>query len=247
MILMYHHVVPADRPPAEPEAGEGWQFAHTPEGFERQLNAMRARGFDLIGLDAYVAEIESTGREPRRAAVVTFDDGWIDNHDFALPILRKLGVPATFFVTTNGWDAGGAKGRMSPAQWRELRAQGMLIGGHTRTHPDLTRVSLADAKTEIAGCKADLESALCETVDFFAYPGGAFNRAVAEVARVAGWRAACSVLGPARNTRESLFHLYRDTLTESMDSWRDAYRLSPLARRAMEFRVLGKARRAIES
>jgi len=61
---------------------------------------------------------------------------------------------------------------MSTAQVRELRAAGMQIGAHTRTHPILAKLDPAQAEAEIGGGKTDLEAILDERVALFAYPNG---------------------------------------------------------------------------
>lgn len=238
MILMYHHIAPPEAVPEDPAPLEGWNFTHSPRSFERQLLRLKQRGYRFISLDSLVEEIKTTGREPRKTAVVTFDDGWLDNHTYALPILKALSIPATFFCTTSHIHKNVADPKkMNMAQLRELLDAGMTIGGHTRNHPTLTKLSPEQARTEIAGSKDDLEQALNIEVRFLAYPGGSFNRDVALLARDAGYTAACSVLGPAHNDISSLFWLYRDVLSESMNSWSDIYRLSPAARRLLGFRV----------
>jgi len=61
--------------------------------------------FNVLPLDAAVAHLKA-GTLPARAACITFDDGYADNHDVALPILRKHGFPATFFIATGFLDGG---------------------------------------------------------------------------------------------------------------------------------------------
>jgi peptidoglycan/xylan/chitin deacetylase (PgdA/CDA1 family) len=126
---------------------------------------------------------------------------------------------------------------MNVAQLKELLLAGMTVGGHGRSHTDLTKLPFEQARAEIAGCKEDLQQALGVPVQFFAYPGGAFNREIVRLTHEAGYTAACSVLGPALNDRSSLFWLYRDVLSEGMDTWHDRYRLNSLARRLLSFRV----------
>jgi peptidoglycan/xylan/chitin deacetylase (PgdA/CDA1 family) len=95
-VLAYHRVVPEHDPlrPGVP----------TPAEFESRMRWVAAN-FDVLPLlDAVRALRES--RLPRRALCITFDDGYADNHDLALPILRRLGVPATFFVATGYLDGG---------------------------------------------------------------------------------------------------------------------------------------------
>ena len=70
------------------------------------------------------------GKEGAKTVTVTFDDGWVNNHRFALPVLQRLSIPATFFVVT-----GHLKGRpsdskrMDVSQLRDLIRAGMTIGG----------------------------------------------------------------------------------------------------------------------
>ena len=61
--------------------------------------------FNVVSLDAAVKAIKEKNI-PRRTAVITFDDGYADNHDVALPILKKHGLPATFFIATGFVDGG---------------------------------------------------------------------------------------------------------------------------------------------
>jgi peptidoglycan/xylan/chitin deacetylase (PgdA/CDA1 family) len=238
LILLYHHVAPAERVPSREAADEGWQFRHSPEGFRRQLGELRRRGWEFVPLQQLLERIRRSGGEPARAAAITFDDGWRDQYEHALPILVGEGVPATFFLTTDHLRGRSTDRRkMSWAQVRELVAAGMSVGGHSRTHADLTRLDEARAREEIAGCRADLEDGLGRAVSTFAYPGGAFNRRVVDWTREAGFEAACSVLSPARNDASSLYWLFRDVISEGMDTPGDRYRLSPWARRLLAWRV----------
>lgn len=89
-VLTYHRVLPApdDLRPSEPDATL----------FGAQMSVL-AGSFNVLRLDAAV-EAWQTGRLPSRAIAITFDDGYRDNHDVALPILTRLKLPATFFVAT---------------------------------------------------------------------------------------------------------------------------------------------------
>ena len=246
MILLYHHVAPVEAVPAVWDHGEGWEWRHSPEGFERQLVELRRRGYQFVPLCEIVDEIRERGREEPMSAAVTFDDGWVDNFDFAFPVLKKLSLPATFFVTT-AHVRGGVKNpkQMGLDQLSEMIRSGMSVGGHSRSHPDLRNLPVEKASEEIRGCREDLEQALGVSIRLFAYPGGAFNRQVARLTEEAGYSAACSVLGPRRNDRSSLFWLYRDLLTEPMNAWGDRYRLSPTARCLLSFRITLRLKRQL--
>ena len=248
VILLYHHIAPVEEIPQAAEASEGWHFTHSPAGFEHQLIELQRRGYQFVSLAQLVGEIRRCGDERARTAIITFDDGWVDNYKFALPILRKHSIPATFFVTSaHLGDETKDEKRMSVAQLQELLVAGMTVGGHGRTHADLTKLPADQARAEIVGCKEDLERSLGIKVQFFAYPGGAFNREVARLTQDAGYTAACSTLGPARNDCKSLFWLYRDLLSRSMSTWGDRYRLCPAARRFLSFRITRRLRSRLSS
>lgn len=89
-ILIYHRVRPGPAPFAID--------AIPPERFRSQMEHL-ARAYRVLPLDEIRRRAEE-GSLPARCAAVTFDDGYADNHEHALPILRSLGVPATVFVVT---------------------------------------------------------------------------------------------------------------------------------------------------
>ena len=95
-ILIYHRVTPEPDPllPEETCAAE----------FDWQLAALN-RWFSVLPLREAVAGLRA-GTLPRRAACITFDDGYADNASVALPILRRRGMHATFFVATGFLDGG---------------------------------------------------------------------------------------------------------------------------------------------
>jgi peptidoglycan/xylan/chitin deacetylase (PgdA/CDA1 family) len=76
----------------------------TCDDFERILLWVK-RQFNVISMSDAVAGLKS-GKLPARPLVITFDDGYADNHDLAAPILRRVGLPATFFVAAGYLDGG---------------------------------------------------------------------------------------------------------------------------------------------
>ena len=95
-ILIFHRVH-AQRDPLAP--GE----VTTPE-FDALCGWLR-RWCEVLPLRQAVAALKD-GRLPRRAVAITFDDGYRDNHDEALPVLHRHGMPATFFVASGFLDGG---------------------------------------------------------------------------------------------------------------------------------------------
>jgi peptidoglycan/xylan/chitin deacetylase (PgdA/CDA1 family) len=94
-VLMYHGVVPDDAAVAEGD----WMQVRASE-FRRHMHYLH-RNYDLGSLDQRPGE---HGRSGRPRAIVTFDDGYANNHAVAFPILREFGIPATIFLVTGTVD-----------------------------------------------------------------------------------------------------------------------------------------------
>jgi peptidoglycan/xylan/chitin deacetylase (PgdA/CDA1 family) len=95
-VLTYHRVGHRD----DPTVLDDGVVDVTPEQLARHLKFVK-RWFDPIGIDQLCAFARGRGRLPRNPLMVTFDDGYRDNHDVALPILIKHGVRAVFFLATD--------------------------------------------------------------------------------------------------------------------------------------------------
>jgi peptidoglycan/xylan/chitin deacetylase (PgdA/CDA1 family) len=95
-ILIFHRVVP-ESDPLFPEEVDRREFD--------AICGWLARWTNVLPLDQ-AAERLARGTLPARAAVITFDDGYADNHDVALPVLRAHGLPATFFIATDYLNGG---------------------------------------------------------------------------------------------------------------------------------------------
>lgn len=93
VVLMYHRVLPADADTCS-HAG----IIVTPETFDMHL-AFLARHFRTLTQAQFKQELDASAFGPR-SCLVTFDDGWQDNVQNALPLLMKHKVPAVFFVAT---------------------------------------------------------------------------------------------------------------------------------------------------
>ena len=115
-----------------------------------------------------------------------------------MPLLRRLGAPATVFVVSS-W-----LGKPHPsAPWArvvdedELRELGrhVEVGAHTVTHPDLTTLSRHEAELELGGSRTALEGILGIPVTAAAYPFGAASEETAAACRAAGFVAACMTAG----------------------------------------------------
>jgi peptidoglycan/xylan/chitin deacetylase (PgdA/CDA1 family) len=95
-ILMYHSVM--DDPSGVADSLGG--IALSRAAFEGQMELL-AREFRPVDLDQVRQFVSGEGELPERAVVITFDDGYTDNYEIAMPILNRLGIPAAFYMTVD--------------------------------------------------------------------------------------------------------------------------------------------------
>ena len=152
-----------------------------PELFERGMTMLRERGFGTISLTDAAALIARGERFPERSMVITFDDGYESVYEHAFPVLQRLALTATVFLTVGRQRTAETDARLPSLEgrtmlsWREIRemhAAGIEFGAHTLTHPDLTRLPPDRVETEMRESKAVIEDALGGTVQAFCYPYG---------------------------------------------------------------------------
>lgn len=195
-ILSYHQT---RRPP--PRGVPVRTLVLPPWRFALQMRTLKALGW--TGLSMRDLEPYLRGERTGKVFGITLDDGYANNFEHALPVLRRLGFTATAFIVTaqiggsNAWDH--AKGvppvpLMDLAQLRAWLDVGMELGAHTRNHADLTTCSDAIAHDEIVGSKHDLEDLLGIEVRSFCYPYGEHRIEHAEMARAAGYATATTIV-----------------------------------------------------
>lgn len=197
MVLFYHRVADTHR--------NDWTIGRSL--FARQISWLQ-RHVELISLSEAQARIRS-GVNRRLAASITFDDGYAENCDFALPLLIQEKIPCTYFVASHHMVSGEpfphdvAAGEPlmpnSVEQIAELAAAGIEIGAHTRRHADLG--GLHDESRlyqEIVGSGDDLTEVTQRPVRYFAFPYGQPSNMSDQAFRIiqdAGYLGACGAYG----------------------------------------------------
>ena len=191
-VLMYHRIA-ADGPAALAACR-----VH-PERLEAQLDWLRRHGFRSVGLDAWLGAADRRfGELPGRAVCLTFDDGYEDFAEVAWPLLRRYGFGATVFLVADlvgraaAWDAhhGPPAPLMGWATVGRLAREGVAFGGHTATHPYLTRVGPDRLAEELRRSRATLEGRLGLPVRALAYPFGFVDGLARNAAAAAGYAVA---------------------------------------------------------
>lgn len=173
-VLLFHNVTPG---------GRDFDNALAPEEFEAQLRHLK-RHYNVLGIDQ---SGDWRGYRPDRVNVlISFDDGFINNLQFALPILEREGVPAVFFLIADCVATGSPPpfaekyGSGDRQAYRTIDAQGaralldagMTIGSHSLAHRDFSQLSDAEAQADATAAREKLRALLDTDIGLFAFPWG---------------------------------------------------------------------------
>ena len=235
-ILMYHQI-DVSPPRGTPLRG----LTVTPEKFARQmgfLKLMGYRGVCMTELEPYLR-----GQITGKVVGITFDDGYRNNLEHALPILCKQGFTATCYAVSdpqqrfNSWDAGNGvpqKRLLNSFEMREWVDAGMEFGAHTRHHADLTAITPIQALEEIAGSKQELQDSTGSEVRHFCYPYGRYDPAHIQMVQQAGYITATTTNRGRAMPGDELLELRRVLIAHSnhlllfwaktMSDYEDRYR-----------------------
>lgn len=201
-ILAYHRVGPAK--------GDHVPTVST-EAFERQMAFLARHHYRVLPLSELMDALDRGEPMPRRATVITFDDGCEETATVAWPILKRHGFPATVFVTPAEV---GQPGFVTWEQVTTMAQDGMTIGSHTMHHRYLPLVKPEDLDEELMGSKRIVEQHIGRAVDFLSYPIGGFTSQAQAVAKQAGYRAAVTTNRTFSTLRFDRFAIRRIKVTD---------------------------------
>ncbi|MGW4568778.1 polysaccharide deacetylase family protein [Streptomyces sp. NPDC004561] len=229
-IAMYHSVGDCSDDPYRVTVG--------PARLERQLRWLRGRGLRGVSVaELLAARARGEGRD---LVGLTFDDGYADFLDNAVPLLARWRCTATLFVLpgllggNNAWDPLGPRRPLLTADGiRRAADAGMEIGSHGLTHLDLTRADDALLRAETAESRARLAELTGGPVAGFCYPYGTVDRRAVTAVREAGYGYACAIDPGGLTGPHALPRVYvgqRDTAVRLYLK----YRLHRLRRRPVE-------------
>lgn len=223
-ILAYHKI-------GEPSDRRWWTCHYIPEAtFAAHLGWLRDSGWSVIDAGTFICGLEDPAILPKRAALLTFDDGYRSTRDVALAWLQRFGYPAVIFVptqfvgTVNAFDAG-IEPEENMCTWEELREleqRGVSVQSHGVSHRAFSELDETEQRDELRGSKAVLEAHLNKRVELFAYPHGDAGRnhraAMAQVLRALGFEAAFRYGGgPIRGPLGDRYHLARIAMGPDTD------------------------------
>jgi peptidoglycan/xylan/chitin deacetylase (PgdA/CDA1 family) len=215
--ILFYHRISDDRD----------ELAVTPKAFAEQMDYLASQAYRVVDVMTAIDLLDS-GEPLARTVALSFDDGYLDVAEHALPTLSERGFRATVFVTSAVTD-----GRTSFAWYREqppLMAWDDIVEldrdgtfrfeAHSLTHPNLPALDAAAAKEEIAGSKRELENRLGRMVQAFSYPSGLFGEREERLVAEASFRIAVSC-EPGVNRRSTDRFALRRRQVDARDSMLD--------------------------
>lgn len=189
-VLMYHSVAPYQLDP--------YLVTVRPERFDQQMRWLRQRGRRGVSVRELL-QARPGGSGPALVGL-TFDDGYADFAEYALPLLQRYGFSATVFAiagllgSENGWDAEGPrKALMTADQLRSVAAAGIEIGSHGLSHSSLPSAVDAEVTSEIEESRRILQEVSGQDVGGFCYPYGHLDSRSVRGVRAAGYEYGCAI------------------------------------------------------
>ena len=167
-ILEYHMVTENPRPGAE-------KYVVPPADFAEQLDYLASEGYTTITPQDYARARKGKQTLPEKPVILSFDDGYEDNHRVVLPMLEERGMKAVFYVVTNDI---GLPGYMTWDNLFDMERRGMEIGSHTANHIPLTTLPPEKQREELRLSKLMLEWKGLKTIYSFSYPTGAYDEGI---------------------------------------------------------------------
>jgi peptidoglycan/xylan/chitin deacetylase (PgdA/CDA1 family) len=226
-ILLYHGITNSTCEQMMP-------FAVTPPTLKRHLDAVQERGYRCLTVSDF---IDQRGRQEighnDKVALITFDDGYADFVENALPAMLERNIPSTIYITT-GWIDGGMSSptprpddrMMTWRQVAELPQANVEVGSHSHSHPQMDTLDVTHALDELTRSKALLEHAIGRSVRTFAYPHGYSHARLRRQVAAAGYDSGAAVRSAFSHVNDNAFRLARlmlfsDTSSETVERWLD--------------------------
>ncbi|EKD56144.1 MAG: polysaccharide deacetylase [uncultured bacterium] len=202
-VLMYHYI----RDYNNEKDQIGTNLSVSPTTFDSQLKWLKDNGYQTVDF-RYLEKPFEVNYKP---LIITFDDGYQDAYTNALPVLTKYNFTATFYIITNNI---GKYNYLTWDQITQLKNNGMDIGSHTLSHPDLSKATNSRVENEITQSKKVLEEKIGVVITDFCYPSGKYGDKVIEALKKNNYTTATTTIsGIYDSNKNNLFEIPRLRMT----------------------------------
>ncbi len=207
-VIMYHHVQPMSD--AQPK-GQG-SLTVDPGYFDQQMEYILSHGYTSISAQQLVDAIRSHSQLPGRSIVITLDDGYEDNYQYAFQILKKYNLVGNIMVATGLLGGVGDNTYFTWDQLKEMVNSGHIYAyDHTWSHYPTGSGNPTKDQEEIMTAKQQLESNLGKPISIFTYPygSGQGNSALHKLLQQDGFVGAFSTIGGSYQCESNIMALRR--------------------------------------
>ncbi len=202
-VFSYHHVRDWEHADTEDDRA----YIMPPSKLEAQLNYLHENGYQAVTAEQVAAYYASGRPLPDKPVMLSFDDNVDNQYTSAVPLLKKYGLNATFFVMTVTIDK---ENFMTGEQLKELDGEGFDIQPHTWDHRMVTEYETeADWQQQIVEPKKTLEELLGHPTQYFAYPFGVYDARAAGKLKDYGYKAAFRLRDVMDEVADPLFAIKR--------------------------------------
>lgn len=169
----------------------------TPQELKQHFELIKSNKMTPISLNRLIAHLRTGSPLPSKPIVLTFDDGYGGQYEYAYPLLKKYSYPAVFAIHTSSVGVNAGRSHVS---WQQLKTMAndplITISSHSKTHPALTKLSDKQLYKEVVESKQILEARLERQITYFTYPYGNYDYRVKKIVAEAGYFAAIAFSTP---------------------------------------------------
>ena len=203
-ILEYHMVT-------ETPSIDAGRYNVPPSDFNAQLDYLQQNGYNTITMQEYVLAKQGKMPLPDNPIILTFDDGYADNYEYMMPILRAHKMKAVVYVIANEI---GKPGYLTIEQLREMQGRGIEIGSHTANHRPLLGLNRKELLHEIGDSKIFLEWSGINEASSLSYPNGLYNEEIINILKETNYKSAVTGDAGLNNFETNPYLLQRVNIPE---------------------------------
>lgn len=178
-------------------AGHSPGYTITTDNFRNHIRTLYDSGYSTVSPAQLVAHLMANIPLPQNSILITFYDTHTEHYNIAAPILDSFGFKGIFFIMTV---VVGKPGYMTTAQIKKLSDKEHVIGGHSYDHADFRKLSGIEWDKQISESNLKLQQITGKSVEYFAYPYGAWNNVAVEELKKRGLKAAFQLSGKQSST-----------------------------------------------
>ena len=167
-----------------------YDYAVSTDNFRTQLEILIKRDFQFITAKMLENYFYHNEKMPFKTALLTFDDGYQDFVENALPLLKERKAFAVIFVHTDR-KSDGLANTLAIMPWptlRDIQSAFIDIQSHSHVHPDLKTLTEADLERDFKMVATEFGKYFGRSPFYLAYPGGKFNQTVIDKAKHFGYK-----------------------------------------------------------